>query len=374
VASGKVALELEGSEKHGWNQAVLSPDGKKALAVSGETLALWDATSGEEIRTLWGRAVGDGREFTCVAFTTDEKSVVAVDTTGRVTCWEVSTGRLLRAFTSGHKQVGFSAISTDAKSVLIGSDWSRFYPDSDHDTLRLLDTATGKLRCAFGSRRPDHCGVAVSADGTRALSGGPEAVFWDLGTGKPIRTIKNPSGEWFPYVALSPDGGLAVLWGFRRPVKVWDVKAAKFLYSFGEAEEELPLAFTPDGKQILTLGDESGLTLREAASGKPVRRFVSSEEQEKPNPSAVFSPDGKWVLTGGCESDLLLWDVASGKQVRTFVGKGVRAGSNAIAFSASGKWAVTGGCAQTLRLWDVATGRQVRRFVEPLLSSPSSWD
>jgi WD40 repeat protein len=325
---------------------------------------------------------------------------VAVDESGRTTCWEVVTGRFLRAFLSGHQKVssgrrgngiwgpvkegavGYSAISADGRSVLISSclfrtslTWLNWTPPRDYDTLRLLDAETGKLRRAFGAGKMDGYEVAVSADGKRVLAGGDEAVLWDAGMGEAVRTFKNPlrknpedGRRWATCVALSPDGGWAAVWGYSGPATVWDVKQEKPLCTVAEDEEKiLAAAFPPKGRQLLTLGEKSGLTLWDLATGKPAVRFALREGEEKPGAPLAFSPDGKLVLTGGdgWESDLLLWDAASGKKVRSLLGKGARLQEVVAAFSPSGKCVVTGGSGQTLKLWDVATGRLLRRFTEP---------
>jgi len=60
------------------------------------------------------------------------------------------------------------------------------------ETLRLWDLGTGDTIRTLEGHTGDINSVALSADGTRALSGSDDTTLrlWDLGTGDTIRTLK----------------------------------------------------------------------------------------------------------------------------------------------------------------------------------------
>ncbi|MFQ5830914.1 MAG: WD40 repeat domain-containing protein [Candidatus Methylomirabilia bacterium] len=84
--------------------------------------------------------------------------------------------------------------------------------------------------------------------------------------------------------------------------------------------------------------------------------------------SVAFSPDGRLLVSGGRDKTLRLWEVATGREVRIL--KGHRDSVSSVAFSPDGRLLASGSQDQTVRLWEVATDRegQVLREQGPLRS------
>ena len=78
---------------------------------------------------------------------------------------------------------------------------------------------------------------------------------------------------------------------------------------------------------------------------------------ESPVDAAAFSPDGKIVLTGGDDATARLWDAATGRPI----GQPIRHEGvvTSVAFSPDGRTILTGSMDKTARLWDAATGQPV---------------
>lgn len=68
----------------------------------------------------------------------------------------------------------------------------------------------------------------------------------------------------------------------------------------------------------------------------------------------AFSPDGRQLVSGGQARNLILWDVSSGREIRRYSGH--PAPIEGIAFSPDGLRIISGDERGGIRLWDVADG------------------
>jgi WD40 repeat protein len=137
------------------------------------------------------------------------------------------------------------------------------------------------------------------------------------------------------------------------------------------------VAFSSDGKTLISCGDDKTVRFWDVSTGAQVRRIEHSNGVG----SIALSPDGKLLASvdwkkssadGGSwwqpDTRIRIWDVATGKELRQLkvsarqVAPGVDAGVINIAFSADGETLVAGELGGVLRIWDPATGKERRRF------------
>src|SRR5581483_7216959 len=94
-------------------------------------------------------------------------------------------------------------------------------------------------------------------------------------------------------------------------------------------------------------------------SGKPL--VIGANAHDGHVVGLAFSPDGKHLLTSGRDLTCKLWEVETGKLVRTYTG--VADNVEAVAFSRDGKRFLAGEN-KVVHVFDTETGKVVHRFEE----------
>jgi WD40 repeat protein len=174
-------------------------------------------------------------------------------------------------------------------------------------------------------------------------------------------------------VAFSPDGRRIVSGSNDNTLRLWDASSGRPIGSplLGHTETVRSVAFSPDGRRIVSGSWDSTLRLWDAATGKPVGPPLQGHTYQVF--SVSFSPDGRRIVSGGgnvvvdptkdynsdMEANTLhLWDAASGKPIGPPL-QGHTNGVLSVAFSPDGRRIVSGSWDYTLRLWDSETGAPI---------------
>jgi hypothetical protein len=105
------------------------------------------------------------------------------------------------------------------------------------------------------------------------------------------------------------------------------------------------VAFSPDGKTILTGSSDHSARLWETANGQPIGEPLLHGDRIR---SVAFSPDGRTVLTASFDQTARLWDAATGKPVGPVIAH--RDWVVDVAFSPDGRTILTASSDGTARL------------------------
>ena len=292
-----------------------------------------------------------------VAFSPDGRYALSGSQDKTLKLWEVSNGKEIRTFPGHETPVKSAVFNRDGKYVLSIGSYDK--------TLKLWDVATGKAIRTLSGYDNSVSAAAFSPDGKCVLSAREysnnerkyEMKLWDVATGREMKTFQ---GNYRVLsLAFSPDGRYVLSGGESEWLDLWDVATVSNVRSILADNFWIKfVAFSPDGNYALSLSNTGySMKLWDVATGKEVRAFPGNERGVS---SVAFSPDGRYVLTGSIYNYLTLWEVASGKEIRTF--QGHERGVSSVAFSPDGKYALSGSADKTLKLWDVATGKEIRTF------------
>jgi WD40 repeat protein len=159
-------------------------------------------------------------------------------------------------------------------------------------------------------------------------------------------------------VAFSPDGKTIVTRSLDKTARMWNMATGKELRKLeGHTENVYFAAFSPDGEKIVTASLDKTARIWDVATGKELRKLEGHTDAVY---SAVFSLDGKKIITASKDKTARIWDVATGKELYKLE-RHSDAVKSAI-FSPDGKKIVTLSKDKTARIWDATTGKELHKL------------
>ncbi len=184
------------------------------------------------------------------------------------------------------------------------------------------------------------------------------AIVWDVATGRPLQVFRgHVSHIWS--VAFSRDGKQVLTGSGDNTAILWDAatgQKARTLHA--HISDVVSVAFSPDGKQVLTGSRDRTAILWKRSSG---RRLQTLHGHKKAITSVSFSPDQRWILTGSLDKTAILWDTRTGQKDKTL--RGHTAGITCLSFCPDSQHAITGSRDGSAILWNALTGRRSARLV-----------
>jgi WD40 repeat protein/serine/threonine protein kinase len=381
--AAKAALQKEALANEARGKALRRADGLRLVALSeGErdrdpALALLLALEGacrapgpnanaalqealeecNEQRTL----AGHQKALTAASFSDDGKKVVTCSDDGTARIWDAGPGygpgrqllevkakgvQLARLSPDGKRLVTLSGPGTlrGTFAALIGmkaADWERLGP-----VARLWDAATGEAVAQWRPKGPNGdatfyhaAGAAFSPDGRRVVTffgTEPTGVptVHDARTGERLATLDGPLPVFA--AAYAPAGDVIATANGDDRIHLWDSAGNELHVLEGHRCNVAGLAFSSDGKQLLTWGngkryvakegrasfqdapDDAAARVWDVAGGKLVKALEWPEGDRKPPLAGRFFPDPRVVALAFPFSRRRTWLVAEGKPHKEF--------------------------------------------------------
>jgi WD40 repeat protein len=288
-----------------------------------------------------------GGEIRDIALAPDGQTLAVATQDGFVELWSTRSGAREGNLQSGDTPLRGVCYSANGDLLAVsGADRTvRVWDTRARAWLKTIDTFPGQARAynRFGEDiRLDAAGGRLFAEYQAGRVG-----VWNPRTGELLRLLEQPLEGEVRSLCLSPDQSLVAAGS--RWIAVWETATGKLVRQIPEGNSNaFALAFSPDGKRLVSGQENNEIHLWEIASGK---RLLTLEGHEDSVQDLAFSPDGAVLASAGDDHVVRLWDPVTGSPLREF--KGHFDTVRGLAFSADGKRLFSGGWDRNLRLWDL---------------------
>jgi WD40 repeat protein len=327
-----------------------SPDGRLLVSiaetqvllsgVSEESTIVWETGSWIKIRNLYTDTAPD------INFSSDSRRLIHPD--GKI--WDLTTGQQVAG--AYKKGIGRGALSPDG---------TRFVAITGSGIVTFVDMAARKSLGEYRAHRDNGRTVAFSPDGRLVATGAENIILWDVATQTKLSRLENTAAVW--NLAFSPDGKWLVSAHSDSAILLWDVAERECVANFKEHSGPVrAVAFSSDGKRIASASEDRSVIIWNAESG---RKEAVITGHNAPVVAAVFSPDGKSIVSTDFEGTIIFWDIERQephwsikkpadpvKPDDPFLPAG-----RCLAVSPDGRWIAT-----TFRVYDSSNGHQVYQF------------
>jgi WD40 repeat protein len=247
--------------------------------------------------------------------------------------WDTETGRSLCTYRAS-REIYSVSFSPDGRWLALGIG---------DGTVKLWDTAS-ELAIVVGKHDREVQGLTIHPNGHRLVSADRDGIvkLWDL------------SRAWLPLLALWPQVGCT---------RTLPLSAAAELQLVSRMETVGPppvtfpradggfcnVAFSPDGRRLVFVGNDGLLTLWNAETGREMDKVRGRFRGFRGG--VAFSPDGRWLIAAAEDCTVKVWDAATLAWKHNF--RGHRGPIGGIAVSHSGEFLITGSTDKTVKVWNL---------------------
>ncbi len=296
-------------------EAQLAPDGRHVAAVNSDwNLEVWRVDTGKRLPL---ESTPDELVWNTLAFSPDGRRLVATGfPPGGIRIYDLDRGLLLNRVRSRHS---FEALAAD--QILVSPGCNLLYDTGVYISHHLS-------RVSLRTGRPADSLIGFS-NPPQLLTWGPsgrfvgaldlyESTWWDAAGGRLVHRARL-SDHGYSYVfnswlasALAPHGKmLACCEMDKTHITLLDGYSGKVTQRLcGHAHEVIALAFSADGKRLVSADKAGQVRLWDVATGRSLHAYDFSKTGKRVN-GLLFFPDGRKVVLIESSGQVHLWEPGS---------------------------------------------------------------
>lgn len=314
-----------------------SPNGNYVVTGSFDnTLKLWEAKTGKEVKTFGG-ATGHQRQVLTAAFSPDGHTLASGGADNTLKLWDVPSSSPLRTLAHADALHGVALSPDGTKLATAGKD----------GTVKVWNAADFKPLFNLIGHNGPVTRVAFSNNGLILASSSSDKTvrYWSMKNGEPLGVVGAHTAG-VSAVALHPNNTNAYSVGGDGQLKFWQMPPTPTRLLAGHTEAVNALAISADGTQVLSAGADKTVRGFTFANGQMTRQLTGPTAAAT---SVASNANATSIAAGSADSRVYLWNAADNKLLHQFV---AHAGAvTGVSFRPQNTQLLTGGNDGLLKVW-----------------------
>jgi WD40 repeat protein len=305
-----------------------------------------------------------------------DKSLVLASRGNQIHVYEAGTGNYIRSLidpdlTTPDKKPLKAAHLALVESLAISPD-GKTLASGGYQEVILWDVQTGDLQQRLTGFSDRVVALAFSHDGNLLATGGGaptedgEIKVFDVATARLAFEIKNGHSDTVFGVSFSPDDKILATCAADKFVKAFEVPTGKFIKSFeGHTHHVLDVGWKGDGKLLASAGADNVVKVWDYEKGEQVRTINAHGKQVT---RLEFIGKTSQFVTCSGDQQVRFWNADTGGNMRNFGGSGDFL--YAVGVSPDGALVAAGGEEGVVRLYNGTNAQLIKVLLPPGVEAP----